>query len=208
MTLRELIAGAGSARTARADSARALRRCWRSTTASPTAADARRRRGASSSACAASGRWPRLRAGRGRARRGRAGLRAAARARRPELLVEDVRAAMPPLAAGFYRPPDARARAGRRDRHERQDHDRVPGARRSSRRRAGRPDCSEPFSRWSAARSSRSSARRPESIDLQTHVPAHGRRRRSGVRDGGVVARARAAARATRSTSTAPCSRT
>ena len=35
----------------------------------------------------------------------------------------------------------------------------------------------------------------PEAIDLQRDVPAHGRRRRCGLRDGGVVARARAASR-------------
>ena len=44
----------------------------------------------------------------------------------PEVVVPSVRAAMAPLAAAFYGDPTARAAGRRRDRHERQDHDRLP----------------------------------------------------------------------------------
>ena len=60
----------------------------------------------------------------------------------PEVLVDDVRAAMAPLAGALQRRSDARAARRRHHRHERQDDDRVPRARAARGRRRADAGCS------------------------------------------------------------------
>ena len=113
----------------------------------------------------------------------------------PEVVVPSVRAAMGPLAAAFHGRPTRAAAGGRRDRHERQDDDRLPG---TPRARGGRhPDraARARSTRWSAAGSRRSSARRPRRSTCRRTFARMLDGGRPGLRDGGVLARARAAPR-------------
>ena len=107
-----------------------------------------------------------------------------------------VRAAMAPAAAAFYGDPDGRARRRRRrHRHQRQDDDRVPGSGAARGRRApdrAARDGQERRRRRASARCERTT---PEAIDLQRTFRGDARRRRRGLRDGGLLARARAAPR-------------
>ena len=143
----------------------------------------------------------RLRARRGRARRGGARRRAPARARRAPGARRATPAPRWRRGGALLRRPDRRA-AGRRDhRHERQDDHRVPGPPRPRGAPGSRPGCSGTVKRSSAAVEEPVERTTPEAIDLQAHLPAHARRGRRGLRDGGLLARARAAPRRRRSTS-------
>ncbi len=62
----------------------------------------------------------------------------------PEVLVDDVRAAMAPAAAALARRPDGAADHGRHHRHQRQDDDGLPRARAAARPAGTRPACSAP----------------------------------------------------------------
>ena len=113
----------------------------------------------------------------------------------PEVLVDDVRAAMALAAAALLRRSD-RAPAGRRHhRHERQDDDRVP---RALAARGRRPAVTGLLGTVKSVVGGEERAvvrTTPEAIDLQrTFAEMLGGRRR-GVRDGGLLARARAAPR-------------
>ena len=105
-----------------------------------------------------------------------------------------VRAAMAPAAAAFYGDPTATPADGRRHRDQRQDHHRVPGPSAARGRRS--PD--RP-ARHGQERDRRRRARRgaddARGDRPPAHVPRDARRRRRGVRDGGLLARARAASR-------------
>ena len=113
----------------------------------------------------------------------------------PEVQVEDVRAAMARAAARFYGDPTARAARRRDHRDERQDHDGVPRPRAARGGRAARPGCSAPSRRSSAGEERPVVRTTPEAIDLQRtfrEMLDGGDRR---LRDGDLLARARAAAR-------------
>ena len=147
-------------------------------------------------------RRPRLRARRDRPRRGRAGRRAPAGASGvPEVQVPSV--ARGDGAGGGARSTAIPRRAladRRRHRDQRQDHDGVPGARAARGRRP--PDRA---ARHGQERDRRRRARGP-AHDARgdrppAHVPRDARRRRRGVRDGGLLARARRCTAPTRSTS-------
>ena len=122
---------------------RAMRRAPAPTSRSPSlpTTAARSGRGRCSSACPGfRSRRARLRAAGGRARaRRRSSSSARSASACPRSLVPDVRAAMAPLAAALLRRPDrASCDVVGRHRHERQDHDGVPGARAA--RGRGAPD--------------------------------------------------------------------
>ena len=210
MTLRELLAGAGldrAAVTCRSGASLGHRRSPRSP-ASPTAATRRAgdavllRAGLSSPTATTS---PPTRCSRGAA---------ALVCERPlgsdvpEVVVPSVRAAMAPLAAAFYGDPRAQLRVVGRDRHERQDHDRLPGA---AHPRGGRhPDRAARHGRVGRRRAGVEEVERttPEAVDLQATFARMLDGGRPRLRDGGVLACARPAPRGRDRRSTAPCSRT
>ena len=109
----------------------------------------------------------------------------------PEVVVEDVRAAMGPAAARYFGDPTARAAGGRHHGHEREDDDRVPHARDPRARRdpdgAARHGQVDRGRHRGAGRAHDAGGDRPAG-----HVQADARRGRPRVRDGGVLARARA----------------
>ena len=152
-------------------------------------------------------RRPRLRAGRRRARRRRA-RRASARSTWacPRSIVDDVRAAMGPAAARFYGDPTARARGRRHHRHQRQDHHGVPGPPPARGRRAPVRAARHGQAGGRRAARRRSSAPRPRRSTCRRTFRRDARRRRPRLRDGGVLARARAGPRGRASTSPAACS--
>ena len=75
-------------------------------------------------------------------------------------------------AARFYGDPSAAAARGRRHRHQRQDHDRLPGARAAGGRRRAVRAARARSSRSSAASSGRCARTTPEAIDLQARLRA------------------------------------
>ena len=99
-----------------------------------------------------------------------------------------------PRRRPLLRRPDGGARRGRHHGHQRQDHDRLPRAPPARGRRARAAGCSARSSAWSAGREEEVERTTPEAIDLQRTFRAHGRRRRQRLRDGGLLARARARA--------------
>ena len=113
-------------------------------------------------------RRPRLRRRRDRARRGGA-RRAAAAGHRgvPEVLVDDVRAAMAPAAAALAGDPTARLTTVGITGHQRQDDDGLPRARAARGRRARDRPARHGDRRSSAASSTPSARTTPEAIDLQ-----------------------------------------
>ena len=118
--------------------------------------------------------------------------RSSSRARRSW---SDVRAAMAPAAAAFYGDPTARAGRRRGHRHQRQDDDRVPRPRAARGRTGARPGCWGRSRAWSAGSSTTVERTTPEAIDLQRTFREMLDARRSGLRDRGLLARARAAPR-------------
>ena len=92
------------------------------------------------------------------------------------------------------RPPVRRARRRRHHRHERQDDDGVPAPRRT---RGGRASDRAARHRRAARRRARGAGRPDDARERRPpgRAPADGRRRRRGLRDGGVVARPRAGPR-------------
>ena len=144
-----------------------------------------------------------------RGRRRGAGRRA--RARRwtwPRSRVADARAAMAPLAARFWGDPTARA-AGRRDhRHQRQDDDRLPAAARSSRQSGRQCGLLGTVKQVVGGVEEEVVRTTPEAIDLQATFRRMLDAGDRGLRDGGLLARARPAPRRRDPTSTSPCSPT
>ena len=127
----------------------------------------------------------------------------------PRWSCDDVRAAMAPAAARFYGDPDARAARRGHHRHQRQDHHGLPGARTCSRRpgvqtRAARHG---QVASW-AAREEEVERTTPEAIDLQATFRRMLDARRPRLRDGGLLARARAGPRRRASASPAGSSPT
>ena len=153
-------------------------------------------------------RRPRLRARGGRARRGGARLRAAAR---PGRARGDRAERARRDGAGRGRASTATRRASCASSASRARTARprpLSSSATCSSRPASRPGCSGRSSRSSAAGESEVVRTTPEAIDLQRDVPRDARRRRPRLRDGGVLARARRCTARTRSTSTARSSRT
>ena len=110
-----------------------------------------------------------------------------------QLVVESSRQAMAAGGRRLLRPSQRRAPGGRRHRHQRQDDHRLPDALDPVRRRAA----ARAAGHGRVARRRRRRAGHPD--DAGERRPAgdpasHGRRRRPQLRDGGLVARARAAA--------------
>ena len=137
------------------------------------------------------GRRPRVRPRRGAPRSGRAGVRAAARhsaCRRWWCRACARRwGRWPPPSTATH----GAAAGGRRDGHERQDDDRLPRAPRARGGRASGPACSARCTRSSAASVEEVERTTPEAVDLQATFARMLDGRRPGVRDGGVLARAR-----------------
>ena len=183
MELRELLAGADVAEIAGDPSDSR-------SPASPTTAAASSR-GPCSSASAGNARDGHDFAPRGgRGRRGGAGRRARSSSLPvTQARVADARAAMAPAAVRFYGDPTARAPRRRDHRHQRQDHDRLPGPPHA--RGAGHPDgLLGTVKRVVGGVEEEVERTTPEAIDLQATFRRmlDGRRRR--LRDGGLLARA------------------
>ena len=106
-----------------------------------------------------------------------------------------VRAAMAPAAARFHGDPTARARRRRHHRHQRQDDHRVPRARRCWRPRAAVRRCSARSRRSSAASSAAARAHDAGGDRAAGRLRARCAPAATGLRDGGLLPRARAAPR-------------
>ena len=85
----------------------------------------------------------------------------------PEVVVDDVRAAMGPAAARFHGDPTAELRVVGHHRHQRQDHHGVPGARRARGRRASRPGLLGTVKQVVGGVEEAVERTTPEAIDLQ-----------------------------------------
>ncbi len=89
-----------------------------------------------------------------------------------------VREAMAPGRRRVLRRSDGRARGRRRHRHQRQDHDRLPDARRCSRPPGARPGCSGPSRASIGGERARGAAHHPGGDRPAAHVPGDARRGR------------------------------